>query len=105
MPNAEKKLRELAKYALAKKGARQCSSWCNFDAIERPHIVLPGLTWGDFFEEETEAADDTEDSELLHFARIPVVAERLAVHRKRHPGIREPEWVPRDGHTMMEVPL
>src|SRR5579859_6821471 len=94
MPSVKQNLRELAKHAIAKKGAQQSSTHCNFDVLELPCVQLPGTTWGTFFEE----GDDP-------FARMPVLADRLKEHQKRYPVIRESGWGERDGHIYMDVPL
>jgi uncharacterized protein YwqG len=95
--NVKQLIRTLAKHALAKKGARQDSSWCNYDPLEAPHIEVPGVTWGEFFEEDDDGRGP--------FARIPVYADRLKEYRKRYPVIRESAWLERDGHVQMQVPL
>jgi uncharacterized protein YwqG len=98
MPEITQLIRELAKHAIAKKGAQQCASWCNFDVLEEPHVDLPGAaSWTEFFEVD-QSGDD-------HFARIYVYADRLKEHQKRYPIIRETGWMERDGHIQMAVPL
>jgi|GEM_PF-1153684 Uncharacterized protein conserved in bacteria len=97
MSKVQSLTRELAKYALAKKGAQQDYSWQQFDPLKCPHLMLPGISWGIFFE--VESRDDR------HFAEIPVTSQRLKEHQALYPDIRESEWMERDGHVQMEVPL
>lgn len=98
MPTVKQTIRSLAKHAIGKKGARQCSTHRNFDVLEDPHVELSGpLSWMEFFE--------TEDDEDGPVALIPVFAERLKEHRKQYPIIRETDWLERDGHIQMAVPL
>jgi uncharacterized protein YwqG/predicted DNA-binding protein (MmcQ/YjbR family) len=97
MPTVKQLIRELAKYAMAKRGARQDLGWCLYDVLEAPHVDLPGATWGNFFE-----ADENADGP---FARLPVLADALKRHRKKYPVIRPSPWMERDGHVYMEVPL
>ncbi len=97
MPSIKQLIRELARHALARPGARQDSSWRLHDVMEEPHVELPGLSWGTFFE-----VDETAEGP---FARLPVQAEALRRHRAAYPVIRESDWMERDGHGYMEVPL
>jgi len=94
MPTVKQMIRELAKHAIAKKGARQSPSHCNFDVLEYPSVELAGALWPMFFEE----GDGP-------FARMPVFAAQLREHQQRFPVIRESSWAERDGHIYMEVPL
>jgi uncharacterized protein YwqG len=94
MSTVKQTIRELAKHAIAKKGAQQSPTHCNFDVLEYPSVELSGALWGMFFEE----GDGP-------FARMPVLADRLKEHQKRYPVIRESTWAERDGHIFMEVPL
>ena len=100
MPPVKQIIRELAKHAIAKKGAVQSPSHCNFDVLEFPSVKLPGVSWGMFFELETFF-----ESERGHVVRIPVLADRIKDHQKRYPVIRESDWMERDGHICMDVPL
>jgi uncharacterized protein YwqG len=95
--NPKRLIRELAKHALAKKGAQQASSWSLHDVLEDPHIALPGALWTVFFE-----VDGDGDGS---FARLPVWKDALKRHRRTYPVIRESDWAERDGHVYMEVPL
>jgi uncharacterized protein YwqG/predicted DNA-binding protein (MmcQ/YjbR family) len=97
MPTVKQLVRELAKYALAKPGARQDASWSLIDPLECPHIELPGATWGEFFVEDDRGAGP--------FACFPVRADALRRHRKQYPVIRQAHMMERDGHVYMEVPL
>jgi uncharacterized protein YwqG len=94
MPNFKQLIRVLAKHAIAKKGAQQSPSHCNFDVLEYPQVELPGATWTVFFEEGDEP-----------YVHMPVFADRLKEHRTQYPVIRESDWLERDGHIYMEVPL
>src|SRR5262245_18516796 len=85
MPTLRQTIRELAKHAIAKQGARQSPSHCNFDVLEFPCVELPGLSWGMFLEE----GDGP-------FVRIPVLADRLREHQKRHPAVQQSGWGERD---------
>jgi len=87
-------LRELAKYAIAKKGAQQCATHVNFDVLELPCVEVMGASWGTFFEEASH-----------RHVRLPVLANRLKTHQEKQPLIKLSEWVARDGHIYMEVPL
>jgi uncharacterized protein YwqG len=95
--NRKSLIRELAKHAMAKRGAQQDSSWCLFDVFQFPHVELPGVSWGSFFE-----VDETDGE---HFARLPVSENTLKQHRAQYPVIRKSHWLERDGHVYMEVPL
>ncbi len=97
MPNTKWLISELANHAMAKNGVLQASSWCQFDVSEYPHLKLPGAAWTEFFE-----VDRNGDEQ---FARIPVFANRLKEHQKRYPRIREMDWIERDSHVFMAVPL
>ncbi len=95
--NRKQLIRALAQHALAKKGAQQASDWCHCDPLEEPHVELPGSSWTEFLEV------DQHDDE--HFARLPVLAQRLKQLRRQYPAIRESEWMARDGHRYMDIPL
>jgi uncharacterized protein YwqG len=97
MQNVKRLIRELAEYAIGKEGARQSPSWCNFDVMEYPHVDLPGAPWTDFFEVDQNGDD--------HFARLPMLKDALKRHRGQYRVIRESNWIERDGHGYMEVPL
>jgi uncharacterized protein YwqG len=97
MSAAKRLVRQLAEYATAKPGARQNPSWCNFDVLEHPHVQVAGALWGDFFEVDQQGDD--------YVALLPVDADRLEEHRQRYPVIRRTDWLERDRHVEMEVPL
>jgi uncharacterized protein YwqG len=97
MPKVKQLIRELAKHALAKRGAQQDSGWSQFDVLVDPHVVVPGALWTDFFE----VGEDGDEQVAL----IPVYADRLEEHRKQYPTIRQTDWMERDGHVQMAVPL
>ncbi len=97
MPTVKQLVRELAKYALAKPGARQDASWSLFDPLEDPHIELAGASWGDFFVVDDDGAGP--------FAQLPVRADALKRHRNKYPAVRQAHMMERDGHAYMEVPL
>lgn len=96
-------VRELASYALSKMGAELEFGGELSEDNTKPRVKLPGISWGDFFE-----VNDQESYKPIldgTFAELPVYAERLAEHQKTCPVIRETEWMPRDGHIQMAVPL
>ena len=96
MPNVKPLIRELAKYAAAKKGAKLISS------LDYPNVTIPALKpWMTFFE----LAADGNIDEGRQFARLPVQADALQRHRKTYPVLRQSSWRERDGHIYMEVPL
>lgn len=94
MSTVKQLIREMAKHAFAKKGARCDPCHCNSDVLEYPSVELPGASWSTFFEED--------DGPIV---RMPVLADRLMEHRQRYPVIRQSSWLERDGHVYMEVPL
>ncbi|MCA9107983.1 MAG: DUF1963 domain-containing protein, partial [Planctomycetales bacterium] len=96
-------VRELASYALSKMGAELEFGGELSEDNTKPRVKLSGISWGDFFE-----VNDQESYKPIldgTFAELPVYAERLAEHQKTCPVIRETEWMPRDGHIQMAVPL
>jgi predicted DNA-binding protein (MmcQ/YjbR family) len=98
MPALKPLIRELAKHAIAKKGAQQDPSWCNLDVLEQPKVSLAGDTlWTEFF-----IVYEHGDEPV---AEIYVHEHRLKEHQMRYPVIRRSRWLERDGHIQMEVPL
>jgi uncharacterized protein YwqG len=98
MPDIKQLVRTLAEHAMAMKGARQNPSWCNFDVLEEPHVELAGGFWTGFLEANTSPGAPP-------VAMFPVYADRLKELQKHYPTIRESEWMERDGHIQMTVPL
>ncbi len=96
-------VRELASYALSKKGAQLEFGGELVEDITKPRVKLPGISWGTFFEVENE--DGFQPVLEGTFAELPVYADRLVEHQKKCPAIRETEWMARDGHIQMAVPL
>lgn len=90
-------IRELAKYALAKKGARHDPSWSHVDPHMVPHIELQDATWGEFFE--------VREHDGEPFAHMPVLEEDWKLLVKLHPQLVKRGSVARDGHAYMYVPL
>src|SRR5688572_11513260 len=94
MPNVKQLVRELAKYAMSKKGARQSP----YSDPAEPSVDLPGgASWTEFF--------TVEQDEDECITRLPVHADALKRHCKKHPAIRKSAWAERDGHVYMEIPL
>lgn len=96
-------IRELATYALSKKGAQLEYGGELSEDITKPCVKLPGISWGDFFEVENQ--DGFQPVLDGTFAELPVYADRLVEHQKKCPAIRKTEWMERDGHIQMAVPL
>lgn len=96
-------VRELASYALSKMGAQLVFGGELTEDNTKPRVTLPGTSWGDFFEVEDQ--DSYEPALDGTFAQLPVYADRLTEHQKTYPAIRETDWMPRDGHIQMAVPL
>ncbi len=99
MPSLNQLIRELARHAMAKKGAQPNTSWCQFDVLEEPHVDLAGVGWLSLFEVDQDIEDER------HVARLPALSDTIARHRARYPAIRDAGWEERDGHVYMEVPL
>lgn len=95
MSDVKKVIRTLAKYAIAKQGAKQCHYFSDAWTLKYPNIALRHARWGEFF--------DVSDGESV--ARIPVLKEAFHRHQTNYPAITESRWVERDGHVYMDVPL
>lgn len=95
--------RELVTYSLSKKGAQLDRGEKLTDDMTWFHVALPGLTWGSFLEVNCNS-DFISDSDSI-YAEIPVFAERLVELRESYPAIQESQWMERDGHIEMKVPI
>lgn len=107
-------VRILAQYALAKKGTQLEYGTDFTDDVTHPSVKLPGISWGNFFEVSSDFdfvddddvdEEDFDDEVAPRFLNLPVLQERLQEYRKVYPAIRESEWMERDGHVQMTVPL
>jgi uncharacterized protein YwqG len=107
MPNIKPRIRELARYAIAKRGAEQSASWCHYDVLDYPHVEVAGASRGEFFEldQSGELSGYFDLTGEGYYFRMPVLREALAKHRRQHPAIRESSYAERDGHIYLEVPV
>ena len=90
-------VRELAQHAFALKGAQQSSNVIAADVLDYPAVKLPCVQWGEFF------VFDVEGDQAV--ARMPVLPQRLPQLQQQYPMIQNANWVERDGHVNMVVPL
>jgi uncharacterized protein YwqG len=91
--------RALTEYAFAKPGVRPASNVAYQSQevlLVLPHLQLPGPSWGTFYE--VEYPDGP-------WATLYVRPDSLSTHRERFPDIRPTNWMLRDGHVTMLVPL
>src|SRR5262245_45430860 len=93
-------IRDLAKYALSKKGT-ELSETGDF-----PVVSVPEAQWGEFFE----VSDKVDAARKIcvpnDFMGLYATLPRLAEHQQRHPAIRQaPMYAERDGHIQIEVPF
>ena len=109
MPNLKSLIRELARHAMTKKGAEEAST----------HSVhVPGASWSEFFEVKSADSYGPDGASFWNefhaeeaksgykiFAYFPVYPHRLKEHKTRYPMILETDYVERDGHVQMAVPL
>src|SRR5436305_1939595 len=107
MAQVKSLVREFAKHALSKRGAEQSPSWLFHDPLEEPHLRVSFVTgWNSFFELDREQEYDGQNwKEIGQSLRLPVLSDLLDRHRGRYPVIRQADWLERDGHVMLEVPV
>ena len=117
---------ELTRYALSLPGVRQCEGACYTDpdlVLICPQLIVPGPTWGEFFEVLYPAAsrgaaatftrspkiasskDDRDSPFTGPWAHLYVRKGAMQVHQRAYPMIESTTYQQRDGHVSMLIPL
>ena len=108
MSDLKQLVRELATYALSKRGAEPSPQASINSILEEPKIELQrACGWGEFFELDEIGEFDREPKFPVgtQYFHMPVLKEALARHRERFPEICESSWLERDGHVYLDVPV